>query len=227
MSRRSISELERLALGVVLDGQETLFPVSKEGRVLSGRNLKLVNDAIAALQALADAGARPEPAQGAALIQAPQKSLLPVVTTDGPGFPVVKSDEEMRYTLGPMYAPDRLDAHGEFVTDDDLHRATIGYMQKSDRRLRMMHDETVECGTVVEMVRWPLPVTVTVKAKDGTGEKHMDLPAGTVYTGVVWDESAWPLIKSGEIRGLSLGGKALRLRASTAGPTAHVFEPEG
>jgi hypothetical protein len=43
-------------------------------------------------------------------------------------------------------------------------------------------------------------------------------PAGTPFMGVIWEEWAWPLVKSGELRGLSIGGTAQRIEAA--------FDPE-
>jgi len=38
-------------------------------------------------------------------------------------------------------------------------------------------------------------------------------PADTPFLGVVWEDWAWDLVKAGELRGYSIGGRARRVEA--------------
>ena len=64
-------------------------------------------------------------------------------------------------------------------------------------------------GDVVEMFTLPWPIEIPMTLPSGKADK-VRIPAGTVLTGVVWDERAWPAVKEGRIGGLSLGGTAVR-----------------
>lgn len=136
-------------------------------------------------------------------------------------YAVLKAQDELRFTLGVMYAPDVADAHGEYVEALELQLAVWDYAVKSDRRLRLQHDTDVEAGTVVELftLPWSLTVKLANPNRDPT-ETELTLPAGTVLMGVVWDEDRWDDVKAGKIGGYSMGGSAVRVRdAADALPT--------
>lgn len=122
---------------------------------------------------------------------------------------VKKSGDELRYTFGPLYSPNVTDAHGEYALGDDLQKAVFEYVRAGDFRLRKQHDPDVVIGEIVEIVQWPFDLDTELVVAGV--KKHFHLPAGTVYNGVVWSEDAWPLVKSGEITGLSMGGTAVRI----------------
>ena len=118
--------------------------------------------------------------------------------------------EELRYTFGPMYAPGVEDAHGEFATNEDLRKALWDFSVNGDRTLRKQHGRH-KIGSIVELVQWPFEQKVDL-AVPGKEPRSVTLPAGTVYTGAHWTEEAWPMVKSGEITGYSMGGRAVRIR---------------
>lgn len=123
--------------------------------------------------------------------------------------------KEWQYTLGLLYAPAQKDAHGEYTDDDTLHKAVVEYSlasakDPSMRRMKMQHDQTVESGTWVELMRLPADMTSSVTKADGS-TTEMTFPAGSVMMGVVWDDAAWDLVKQGKLGGLSLGGRAVRV----------------
>lgn len=135
----------------------------------------------------------------------------------GVAGPVVKSIDAKRYTLGPMYlaSPDNptlkdLDAHGEFVTRDDLQSAVWDYVRSGDRSLRLQHTDGTSIGEWVEIMAWPteseFPLTLP------TGEVVTKrFPAGTVFMGAVWNDVGWDLVIKGKLRAYSLGGTAQRV----------------
>lgn len=125
-------------------------------------------------------------------------------------FEVSKSITEERFTLGPMYVPNRLDAHAEWTDAEELQKAVWDYVKGGDRRIRLQHDRDKVAGEWVEVMTWPYEVEVPMLRKDSTSAP-VTFPAGTVFLGVKWEPWAWQMVKSDAIRGYSIGGRAERL----------------
>ena len=125
-------------------------------------------------------------------------------------YAVVKSAAESRYTLGPVYMPGQLDAHGEWATAEDLQKATWDFVKDSgsDHSVYLQHSDQ-PAGEWVEIMAWPHPVTATMNK--AAGSASVDFPAGTVYMGVTWEPWAWNMVKAGKITGFSMGGWAQRV----------------
>jgi hypothetical protein len=130
---------------------------------------------------------------------------------------VSKADTERRYTLGPMYVPDSLDAHAEWTDANELQKAVWEYVRKGDRRIRLQHDREVVAGEFVEVMAWPYPVTVPMQKSDGSSV-DTTFPQNTVFLGVVWEPWAWEMVKNRELRGYSIGGKAQRVYVDLPDP---------
>ena len=123
-------------------------------------------------------------------------------------YAVVKSVGEKRYTLGPVYMPGQLDAHGEWATAEDLQHATWDFVKSAeDRSVYLQHSER-PAGEWVEIMAWPHPVTA---AMTKSRNAPVEFPAGTVYMGVQWEPWAWSMVKEGQITGFSMGGWAQRV----------------
>lgn len=154
---------------------------------------------------------------------------LPVPSAGEGRVPVLKADDEMRFTLAPLYAPGVMDAHDEYVGDArQLQEAVHEYVRAGDLRLRLMHKdegpgEEVTVGHLVEVFTLPWNVEVPMVLPDGTS-KSVRLPEGTVLAGVVWDERAWPAVKDGRLGGLSLGGLAERQDGDATVPAVDALE---
>lgn len=123
---------------------------------------------------------------------------------------VAKADGERRFTLGPMYVPNQLDAHNEWTDPDELQEALWDYVRSGDRRIRLQHNREVVAGEWVEAMAIPFPVSVPMVKADGE-RATVDFPANTVFMGVIWEPWAWDLVKTGKLRGYSIGGKAERV----------------
>ena len=188
--------------------------VAKAGRKFSNAHfeaMRAAHDALGKLIAVGDAERTPksddEPATKA--------------STDGleMSYSVTKADSAMRYTLGPLYAPARKDAHGEYVDDEVLHKSLHEFVRDSadnGRRINLQHGDKgdLTVGEWVEAVRWPYEHTIKM-VNAATGEEHdVEMPAGTVYLGVVWDEDYWDVEKNAPkgLNGYSLGGRAVKVR---------------
>ncbi len=129
--------------------------------------------------------------------------------------PVIKQDEQ-RYTLGPVYVPDREDAHGEFTDSITLQKALWNWVRKGDRRIFIQHSDKV-AGEMVETLTWPFPIEVDLEVPN-QGVTKQTFPADTPFLGVVWEDWAWELVKAGELRGYSIGGRAKRIEADLPEP---------
>lgn len=136
---------------------------------------------------------------------------------DGSGdslhYAIAKATEERRYTFGPLYVADTLDAHGEFVTAEVLQNAAWDYVRRAvasgSNTIYRQHTGK-PAGEWVEITSWPEEYTVKMDVP-GTGKVERTFPPGTVFQGVVWNEETWPDVKAGKILGLSMGGRAQRV----------------
>jgi hypothetical protein len=125
-------------------------------------------------------------------------------------LPLAKQSEH-RYTLGPVYVPDVEDAHGEFTDSTTLQKALWDWVRKGDRRIFIQHSEKV-AGEMVEALTWPFPIEADLEVPNQGVTKQV-FPADTPFLGVVWEDWAWDLVKAGELRGYSIGGRARRVEA--------------
>ena len=141
---------------------------------------------------------------------APEAFKKSVSVSKGDATLVSKADDERRFTLGPMYIPNRLDAHNEWTDPDELQKAVWDYMRKGDRRIRLQHNRDVVAGEALEVMAWPYEVDVPMVMKDASTQS-VTFPANTVFLGVQWEPWAWELVKSDKLRGYSIGGRAQRL----------------
>jgi hypothetical protein len=132
-------------------------------------------------------------------------------------YAIVKARGEERYTLGPVYMPDTLDAHGEWATADDLEKAAWSYFKAEDHSVYLQHSDQ-KAGELVALMPWPHAVEATMqKSIDGVMKSvTTSFPAGTVYAGVLWEPWAWEAVKKQEITGFSMGGFARRLEGAPA-----------
>lgn len=136
-------------------------------------------------------------------------------------IPVMKSfgevDEEQRYTLSVWYEPGKLDAHGEHTDAAEIEKAWHRYMETASPDIHLQHNPDIVAGRRQDGVVWPFEVTVPMTKADGTTTDYT-FPAGTPFLGVKWEPWAWELVKAGEIRGYSIGGKSKRLEVDLPNP---------
>lgn len=125
--------------------------------------------------------------------------------------PFIKADDK-KFTLGPLYIPNKLDAHSEWTDEEELQKAVWEYVRSGDRDVRLQHNRDVIAGEWVEMMTFPYELKIPVTKSNGD-KSEFTYPANTVFMGVLWKDWAWELVKSGKLRGYSIGGKAKRLGA--------------
>lgn len=126
-------------------------------------------------------------------------------------IPLVKSvvAAEKRFTLGPWYIPDEVDAHGEWTDADELQDALWRYVDSGYRTIHLQHSPEIPAGRWVEIMALPFAIELPVIDVNGVVAAH-SYPAGTVLMGVIWEPWAWELVKEGKITGYSIGGSAAR-----------------
>jgi len=130
--------------------------------------------------------------------------------------PFMKADER-KFTLGPLYIPNKADAHSEWTDSDELQAAVWEYVKSGDRRIRLQHNRDVVAGEWLEVMTFPYELSVPMMKADGTSS-NVTYPANTVFMGVQWKDWAWDLVKAGKLRGYSIGGKAQRISADVPEP---------
>ena len=134
---------------------------------------------------------------------------------------VITKADEKQFTLGPLYIPDSLDAHGEWTDSEELQKAVWEYVKSEDRRIRLQHNKDVVAGEWLEIMTFPHKLTVPMTKASGE-ELSVTYPPNTVFMGVQWEDWAWDLVKKGKLRGYSIGGKAKRISADLVTPEEEV-----
>lgn len=126
---------------------------------------------------------------------------------------VVKSVEEHRFTLAPAYIPHRYDAHNEWTDPLHLQKGTWSFVRSGRRQINLQHT-TRPAGEWVEIVSWPVEVTLPMTLPDQISKaRDVTFPPGTTFLGVIWEPWSWDLVKKGKLRGFSVGGFARRIEA--------------
>ena len=125
-------------------------------------------------------------------------------------YKIIKANEQ-RYTLGVAYPANSVDAHGDYMTAEELERAAWEFLEKCQRgeaSIGLFHNPREQYrGKVVESYIWRGPDW------EVNGQKVSN---GDWLLGVIWDRDAWELIKAGKVRGYSMQGYALRQREKQA-----------
>ena len=130
--------------------------------------------------------------------------------------PVIK--EEDRFTLAPVYVPGLEDSDGETITAKDLQKSLWDWVQKGDRTIYLQHTDK-PAGEMVELLTWPFEIETSLDVPNQGVTKYR-FPKDTPFMGVIWDSWAWDLVKDGELRGYSIGGRARRLEVELPEPQA-------
>lgn len=110
---------------------------------------------------------------------------------------IIKADAEHHFITGIVYEPNTEDAHGNFMTEEEITKAAYWYA-KNGNQVDLQHDfEALESADVVES--W------VAKADFNIGDETVK--KGTwLMTVEVADEDVWNAVQKGEITGFSMGG---------------------
>lgn len=106
-------------------------------------------------------------------------------------YTISKFDVDKRLVTGQVYAPNTIDAHGHFVTSEELqniaHKFMVDGLQTS---IDVQHDNKVIDAVIVE----------SYIAKDNDPDFE---PGSWVATTKINDEIVWNMVKNGELNGYS------------------------
>lgn len=121
-------------------------------------------------------------------------------TTVSRSVAIVKTETEQRLVFGVVYAPDVLDAHGDFMTATEIEKACNLYgatMQVVNKQ----HGEDVAVDVVQNYIA----------PADFVADNGVTIKKGTwLQVMKVHDDDLWAKIKSGEMTGYSFEGYAVR-----------------
>ncbi|APF20391.1 hypothetical protein Calab_1460 [Caldithrix abyssi DSM 13497] len=121
--------------------------------------------------------------------------------------PILKVDAEKRMVYGIVYAPNEEDAHGDFMTAEEIEKAAHNFMKaRRTTNIDKQHDYEADEGFVAES--W------IVRKGDPLFPNE---PEGAWGVGIkVENDETWEQIKNGEITGISMGGFGKRIEKSAA-----------
>lgn len=110
---------------------------------------------------------------------------------------ILKIDAETHYITGIVYEPMTEDAHGNFMTEEEIRKAAYWFAKNGDK-VDLQHSfETVDGLTVVENYVAPCDLTIgdTPVAK-----------GSWVLTVECSNDTVWQSVQKGELTGFSMGG---------------------
>ncbi len=134
---------------------------------------------------------------------------------------VIKAIPEQRFTLCvgyPARKPDvsvAADGFTDWASDESVEKAAWSYLRKSPK-VGLNHERgnaSEGIAEVVESYIYRQDTPWIIKAADGSEQK---ICKGDWLIGLVWSESGWQKIKSGEITGVSAQGRAKRRQSDPA-----------
>jgi len=111
-----------------------------------------------------------------------------------------KVDGEERVCAGIVYAPDEVDAQGDWTDTHEIWKAMKKYMIETGGAMKIMHE-----GRKVDA-----PVVEVFQAEADTVKGGTEIPAGAWYQANFIPEEmddVWQAIKDGKIRGYSMAGR--------------------
>lgn len=110
---------------------------------------------------------------------------------------LTKAEDEKKLVYGIVYEPDMLDAHGDFMTADEIEKAAHGFL-KDAREIDKQHDFQGGVGEVVESYVAPADFEIN-------GEV---IKKGSWVLVTKASDEVWEQIKKGDITGYSMAGTA-------------------
>ncbi len=114
-------------------------------------------------------------------------------------FRIQKTDDEKQLVYGVVYAPDEADTDGDGMVAGEIEKAAHNFLAKArTQNVDKQHDYNPDDGIVVE--------SFVLK---GSHPDFKDEKEGAWAVVIkVTDEETWELVKKGELKGISLAGKA-------------------
>lgn len=131
---------------------------------------------------------------------------------------IIKTDSESHFVTGVVYEPMVEDAHGNYMTADEIAKAAY-WFAKNGNRVDLQHNFVSADGTAV-VESWI--------AKSDSNIGGADIKEGTwLMTVEITDDDLWQSIENGEITGLSMGGLGVFSKEDTELSEASVKKSKG
>lgn len=130
-----------------------------------------------------------------------KKFLIAKTDNGSPGFytygNIIKVDEDTHYVTGIVYEPMTEDAHGDFMTEEEIRKAAHWFAKNGDR-VDIQHSfQDAEGVFVVENYIAPCDMEIAgAKIVKGTW----------LMTAEVNNIEVWEKVQKGEVTGFSMGG---------------------
>ncbi len=121
---------------------------------------------------------------------------------------LTKVNNEQRMVYGIVYSPDQIDTQGDFAKADEIKKAAYGFMKSAlTTNIDANHDFDAKDAYVAES--W------LTKGVDSLFEKE---PEGSWAVGIkVESEDLWNSVKKGELAGISMAGRAVKVKKEDGG----------
>lgn len=112
--------------------------------------------------------------------------------------PIVIEKDDEHIVCGIIYEPDTVDAQGDEASEEDIRKAAYDFMENC-RTFKLLHKGKSIDVAILESYIAPQELTIA---------KQTIKKGSWVMTLRVNDLKIWKLIKSGELAGFSMAGKA-------------------
>jgi hypothetical protein len=117
--------------------------------------------------------------------------------------------EELRFLSAVVATPDEVDRQGDWMSAEVIRRAAWGYLAGTDRTVGLQHEAMLPAAKARVVESWIAPTAVKLG--------DVEVPSGSWVIGIhVPDDALWAKVKSGEIGGVSLGGRARKVAVGKA-----------
>ena len=121
---------------------------------------------------------------------------------------LTKVNDEQRMVYDIVYSPDQVDTQGDFAKADEIKKAAYGFMKAAlTTNIDANHDFDAKDAYVAES--W------LTKGVDSLFDKE---PEGSWAVGIkVESDELWDSVKKGELAGISMAGRAVKVKKDDGG----------
>lgn len=128
---------------------------------------------------------------------------------------LTKVNDEQHMVYGIVYSPDQVDTQGDFAKADEIKKAAYGFMKSAlTTNIDANHDFDAKDAYVAES--W------LTKGVDSLFDKE---PEGAWAVGIkVESDELWNQVKKGELAGISMAGRAVKIKKDDGGDVLMKIE---
>lgn len=116
--------------------------------------------------------------------------------------PISKADEEQRTVTGVVLQPEVVDAQGDIIGADVIREAAHGFLANYNKQTKLgLQHNSFKSGRFALFESYIAPIGFVLNGKTV-------LEGSWVMVVKVLDSKIWAKVKSGDVTGFSIGGKA-------------------